>query len=372
MGSFDFKAGYANEDSPSVVVPACVGYKKAGFVAVMRQKTSKVPIVGWDALTNPVCDLKYPMDSPEIDWQSCEQIWSHVFYNKMAHRPESSPVLVAIPILASNKYKMALLGNLFEELGCERCYIATACTLPLRSLKRRTGLVIDSGHSGTWIVPVYENVAMINAVQCLATPENRDDQLGGRAFIQYVLAGMRMDGLRIDNERNYRRQRPAIDVVQRQFYVAMDPEVEQNLETWRQWEQPVDVNDQVWHPEERIFTIPEKYFQASVTRAGSPSGRAVYGIDNIIVDTIRCCEPDVRKALLANIVLAGACGRFAGFAERLQKEVQGIQPYMEVSVTVAPTHSHFAGAVALIREIPEDAWINYQEWEEQTCLGKIV
>ena len=58
------------------------------------------------------------------------------------------------------------------------------------------------------------------------------------------------------------------------------------------------------------------------------------GVHEILHNSIMKCDPDLRKDMYANIVLAGGNASFSGFTERMSKEMTKLTPNtMEVRVS---------------------------------------
>ena len=48
------------------------------------------------------------------------------------------------------------------------------------------------------------------------------------------------------------------------------------------------------------------------------------GLHNLIHQSIKTCNSDMRKPLLQNIILSGGCANLAGLTERLEQEVKSL------------------------------------------------
>merc|ERR1711887_172671 len=68
------------------------------------------------------------------------------------------------------------------------------------------------------------------------------------------------------------------------------------------------------------FRAPESLFQPSFL------GMESAGVHEVVHTSIMRCDVDIRKDLLANIVMSGGTTMYAGIADRMQKEITGLAP----------------------------------------------
>jgi len=79
----------------------------------------------------------------------------------------------------------------------------------------------------------------------------------------------------------------------------------------------------------QLFRCPEVLFQPS------KMGKEFQGIHEAAFQSIMKCDPDIRKDLYGNIILAGGTTMFKGFAERLNKEIVALAP-STIKIKVVP------------------------------------
>ena len=91
-----------------------------------------------------------------------EKIWHHTLYNELRVAPEEHAIL-----LTDIKNKDSSLARrekmtkiMFETFNVPAMYIESPSTLGLIASGRQTGIVIDSGHKMTQIMPIYEGHAL--------------------------------------------------------------------------------------------------------------------------------------------------------------------------------------------------------------------
>merc|ERR1719480_634631 len=69
------------------------------------------------------------------------------------------------------------------------------------------------------------------------------------------------------------------------------------------------------------FKCPEALFQPSMVGLDQQGG-----IHNLLHDSVRKCDLDIRRLFLKNIVLAGGSSMFEGMATRLTNEISQLAP----------------------------------------------
>jgi len=111
-----------------------------------------------------------------------------------------------------------------------------------------------------------------------------------------------------------------------------------------------------------LMRCPEALFQPSLI------GREADGIAGMVYASIMACDVDVRKDFYANIILSGGSTMFAGFAERLQKEVQSLAPSsMRIKVVAPPERKYsgwIGGSIMASLSTFQQMWVSKEEYDE--------
>jgi len=80
------------------------------------------------------------------------------------------------------------------------------------------------------------------------------------------------------------------------------------------------------------------------------------------------CDIDIRKDLLANIVLSGGTTMYAGIADRMQKEVTALAPATIKVKIIAPPERKYSvwigGSILSSLSTFQTMWITKEEYEE--------
>ena len=136
-----FPSAVAREKSPSLVV----GNRSPVIVSDhSHSKRGVVPLV-------------YPMERGVVtDWDSMEQLWYHVFHDKLRINPEENSVLLSESArLAVQKQTLIEESRekttqiMFETFKVPSMHISAEAVLALHASGRETGLVLDAGAGGS-------------------------------------------------------------------------------------------------------------------------------------------------------------------------------------------------------------------------------
>lgn len=311
VGSGYCKAGIAGEEEPRCCFPSIVGRPKTANV--MSGTQAAECYVGDEAQAKRgVLILTYPICHGIVeDWDDIEKIWHHVFYHGLRVQPQEHPVLLTEPALNPKKNRERLTQTMFDTFYVPALYISTQAVLSLYASGRTTGIVCDIGDGVTHVVPVYEGYCMPHAVDRM--------NLAGRDLTTYLMKLMKERGsvLTTTAEREIVR-----DIKEKCCYLAVDFDVElakaqQSNEVEITYEMP---DGQIATLVDERFRCPEALFNPELI------GSEGKGIHQMVWDSIRACDIDIRAALAANVVLSGGTTMIAGFGKRLKQELISLAP----------------------------------------------
>jgi len=357
-GSGFTKNGYAGEDQPRSVFPTVIGYPKYTSVMTDVEHYTRSYYIGEEALNlRGVLKIEYPIEHGIIkDWDAMEKIWHYTFFNDLRVDPSEHPALLTEPPLNPRKNREKMAEIMFETFNTPAMYVSMQAVLSLYASGRTTGLVIDSGDGVTHIVPIYEGFALTHAI-------NRID-LAGRDITEYLRRLLRERGYTLVSSAEREIVR---DIKEKLCYVAVDPEKELKLAEKVSPEKTYTLPDgsSLVIGTER-FLAPEVMFDPSLI------GKEEMAIHEAVMDSIMKCDVDVRRDMLANIVLSGGSTMFPGLKERLHKEItealaeRGITG-VEVKI-VAPPERQFSvwigGSILASLKTFQKLWITKKEYQE--------
>jgi actin beta/gamma 1 len=126
-----------------------------------------------------VCTFKSPIERGIVtNWDDMEKLWHHTFYNKLYVAPEECPVFITEPSLNPKANRERMTQIMFETFNVPALRVEKVAYLSLAADGCTTGCVVDSGHTVTRVVPVYQGKEIPHAIIHF--------NLGGRDLTDYL------------------------------------------------------------------------------------------------------------------------------------------------------------------------------------------
>jgi actin len=345
-GSGMCKAGFSGEDAPRAVFPSIVGIPR--HVSIMHGMGDKQCYIGDEAQARRgILKLKYPIEHGIVtSWDDMERIWHHTFYNELRVATEDHSVLLTEAPLNPKINREKMTQIMFETFNVPSMYVAIQAVMSLYASGRTTGIVVDSGDGVTHVVPIYEGFNIPHAIMRM--------DIAGRDLTEYMMRILAERGhsFTTSAEREIVR-----DMKEKLAYVAVDfsAEMEDSYHS-AACEVEYELPDS-----SRITVGNERFRCAEVLFQPELLGLETRGIHTSTAASISKCDIDVRKDLLANIVLSGGSTMFPKIENRLTKELELLSPRGSKIKVTAPPERKFSvwigGSILSSLASFQDMWI---------------
>lgn len=282
-GSSVCKAGFALDKTPIALVPSVVGHPRKEHVSDPEWKYSTSSYIGADVQAKDFLDLKYPIQRGVVtNWDDMQAVWEYIFLHQLRVMSQHHRMLLTETPLNPRIKRNAMAQIMFETFKVPALYVANQGVLPLYASGKTRGVVFGSGDGQSHVVPVYEGQGFPHAIKKL--------DLAGRDLTDYLMK------LMVEREGHSFFTRVDKDVVRDIKEKLCRVAISRNAETFLEYVLPdgkiIEVGDEV-------YQCPEALFQPLLVDVEAK------GIHELINESIRDCDIDVRKHLYANIVLSG-------------------------------------------------------------------
>ncbi|XP_055954846.1 uncharacterized protein LOC126810947 isoform X3 [Patella vulgata] len=252
-GSGTSKVGFAGDDEPRAVFPTVTASPKS-----QDSSNQKGCYVGDDVPgKRDMVYIRYPIEHGIITrWDEMERIWHHIFHNVLCKDPEERPVLLTEPPFNPKINREKMTQVMFETFNTPALCVSIQSILSLYASGRTTGVVCDSAHGISNILPVYDGHGLIY--------KSRKFEIAGGELTDYLRRAL--------NERGYNFTAiPETDIVrsikEKLCYVAVDyqkdmDESSSNISSFEElYELP---GGEVITVGKERFMCPEVLFQPSI------------------------------------------------------------------------------------------------------------
>ena len=165
---------------PPVTMPCVVGRPDAARLA----RGMSPEYVGDEALKKgELLELSLPVQHGiAVDISALYTCWAAAFV-ELHVQPKDHKLLVLDAPNNPKHAREAIVEMCFEVCGAPAVYVATAPTVALSAVGRRSGLVVDIGEGKVVVCPVYEGYMMPHAVRRSDAMAGRDQTLALAKFL---------------------------------------------------------------------------------------------------------------------------------------------------------------------------------------------
>ncbi|XP_078533996.1 actin-like protein 7B [Lissotriton helveticus] len=353
FGTHHCKAGYAGDHKPTYVVSTTVG--KHLQATAKTGDNRKESYVGQELLNTELhLKLVNPLQHGiVVDWNCVQDILEYIFKKEMNIAPEEHAALVSDPPLGPITNREKYSEMMFEVFGSPAIHIANQSILSMYSYGRISGLVIETGHGVSYVVPIHEGYMVPNLTK-------RVDYAGSDVS-KYLKQLLNDAGHSFTDE-----DLPMMDYMKKKCcYVSLDLDYEMGL--------PLsDYMVDYELPDGHIITVSKERFLPSEVLF-YPSLLAVNqpGLHTLAIGSINRCGAGLRQEMLGNILLCGGSTVLEGFPERFLGEMNKAFPD-EVPIVEASSERKYAvwtgGSVLASLKSFQQLWVSKEEYDEQGPL----
>jgi actin-related protein 3 len=158
LGSLNSKIGYSFSENPSFIDRTLVtkiidpekNEKEFYYGEEACKKRFKKGIKTYQPIKNGIID----------NFDYLEKFWNNIFYEILKIDPSNSNVLLSTSPQLDNKHLIPQI--MFETFQTERLLLENNTKLSLISSGKYKGLILDSGHEITSVVPYFNNINLTN------------------------------------------------------------------------------------------------------------------------------------------------------------------------------------------------------------------
>jgi len=396
-GSGYLKAGYSNQTSPEICIPALVGREilrygekidlnkiketkkkseqKKLIKQMIKERHLKEIMIGDEIIGfRSLLDLSHPVTEGIItDEEDLFKLWDYTLTQKMGiEDPSDRKIIVTEAPLNPISNKTKIFEILFEKIGVGAINIEPQAKCSLFAEGIDTGIVLDSGDGVTHCIPVSDGAILKHSIERM--------DIAGRHVTEYLVRLLQKKGYAFNSSADFDFVR---ELKEKYCFVSNDIESDRKLERETSF-----YNSYHLLPDETRIRISDEKFEApEILFNPSLIGKEYDGIPYMMMKSINSCPIDSRKGLYSGIVLSGANTLFPGFASRIENEIKKIyketalklakEKKIKININVIDSpkrkYSVFIGASIIANhynsEGNDDYWITRDEWLECEDTG---
>ncbi|XP_076257527.1 actin-2-like [Rhynchophorus ferrugineus] len=330
LGTGRTKAGLAEEEYPSCNIPTVISADDSY-------------IVGDEALQQG--HYVYPLKHGVIqNFDHMEILFDHIFEKELHIQPEGHPILLTQIPKNPQKDKERLAEMIFEKYDAPALYEEVNSVLTFYSSGRPAGLIVESGHGVTSVVPILSGYAISEAIMRL--------DIGGGDIDKYLVK------LLVD--KSYYNIRPEEAQLIKENMCSI-PDSKQLIDEKEIYVLPdgtdILLGDEKYHAGDPLFD------PALIEQYDCP------GIHEMVFQSIFKCGLDLRREFANNIILSGGNTLFNGFENKLKQEVEARVPQsMKVNVVADKDRLYYVwrggSILGSLSTFCKNICVSRQEYEE--------
>lgn len=303
IGTVYTKCGLAGETGPRCIVPS----------EVQNERTGKVEQI-WE------------FNTTEELYENLKNFLFHLFFRNLLVNAKDRRIVICESMLCPSQFRETLAKVLFIHFEVASVLFGSSHLFCLMTLGTTTGLVMDLGYSETVVLPVYEGIPVIRALQAIpvagkaihrriedllkatSTVTTEGDQSKPVSEIPDCLSQQLLEDIKVRCcfVTNLKRAKQIHEVTMKGASKDKLPMPPPSVKY------PLDGG--------RILQVTGEIREHSCEVLFEQDNEEV-SVSTLILDAILKCPIDTRKALAENIVIVGGTSMLAGFHHRLRAEL---------------------------------------------------
>ncbi len=336
FGSAFTRIGFSSEDAPRIVKPTIVGYndvvsKNDNLTSILTE-TNKQAFVGIAAIEKrKELEIVYPIKNRKInDMQALKVMIQYAIERDLSITPDLHAAIVILPYPISEEEKEEITKMLLDDLNFPGVYVSSSENMPLYSIGRTTGIVVDSGYEKTDIIPILDGKIITKAVKSL--------NIGGYHVTNKLRESLREQDFTYTDEED-KFFGAARNIKENLCYVALNADKEIELASKVSGMRKIHKlpNGEKYIVELQRFLATEILFQPEMIDLKEKP------LHEQIIDSIQSCDTKNQSSLWSNIVIAGGNSILPGYHARLNHELKSLAPENEdVRIYSTPSNTSFS------------------------------
>lgn len=305
-GSCYLKAGFNAENAPRVVIPTVTGTLKDEAMNFFFDEPKTY--VGKECFLNSDhLNLNYPLEElGKPRYSEMEEVWLYLFFNQLKVSPESHNVFLIESSFSNDKERNALAEIMFEKFNIFNIHIEPQGTMALWSTAKSSGLVVESDHLSTEIIPIYEKYIISHGI--------RTSNISGLELTkqyQKTVSRSLPVSCKVSNLKETSRL-----IKEQMSEVISDLEFNKILNNREEYKEYILPDGNRMKIGNERYIIPRAMFDPEIL------GIDEKPLHELIKESILSCDINIRKELASNIILGGGNTLIKGFADVLKIKVE--------------------------------------------------
>jgi actin len=246
-------------------------------------------------------NLKNIVENGVLDIPAVESFYQWLF-KQLKRDPSTTSILQSEVFLNQKHHREKLTELMFESLNIGSFNLTSAPVLSFMTSGKSQGIIIESGHHITQVVPIYEHIRFYEASRTL--------NFGGEN-ITNALKELLL-------KRGVSGALPFQQIKEKYSTIPLQGEGKDGTE----------INEQYELPDGTQLSMDQEHYQCTK----SIFSQAL--LHESVYNTIMKTDIDLRKDFFGNVFLGGGNSKISGLAPRLQKELSILAPTTQIGVSL--------------------------------------